>query len=79
MNRINEIWKIAFAIASIILLFLLAFQSMTEYSRIETNWNYQDSIYTLNQDIDQLKKIIENERNNYIDFINTSNDSMCTK
>lgn len=79
MKKIEKIWKVAFAIASIILLFLIAFQSVSEYSRIETNWNYQDSIYTLNKDIEHLKQIIENERSNYNNIITTSSDGICTK
>lgn len=79
MKQIERIWKVAFAIASIILLFLLAFQSITEYSRIETNWNYQDSIYILNHDIEQLKKIIQHERDIYNNFITTMPDSIYAK
>lgn len=79
MNKIERIWKVAFAIASVILLFLIAFQSVSEYSRIETNWNYQDSIYTLNKDIEHLKQIIENERSNYNNIITTGSDGICTK
>lgn len=79
MNKIDRIWKLAFAIASVILLFLIAFQSVSEYSRIESNWNYQDSIYILNQDIEHLKQIIENERINYNNIITTGSSDMCTK
>ncbi len=76
MKTINRIWKITFAFASICLLMLLILQASSEIHRVERLIMYQDSVSTLNHDIQELKNTIENERNNYQLLLDAIPDSI---
>ena len=73
---INRIWKYTFAFASICLLILLIFQASSEIHRVEKIITFQDSLTTLNVEIQDLKSIIENEKANYDNLINNLPDSL---
>ena len=76
MKTINRIWKITFAFASICLLMLLILQAGSEIHRVERLIMYQDSVSTLNRDIQELKNTIENERINYQLLLDAIPDSI---
>jgi len=76
MKKLNRIWKITFAFASICLLMLLILQASSEIHRVERLIMYQDSVSTLNRDIQELKNTIENERINYQRLLDAIPDSI---
>jgi len=76
MKKLNRIWKITFAFASICLLMLLILQAGSEIHRVERLIMYQDSVSTLNRDIQELKNTIENERINYERLLDAIPDSI---
>ena len=76
MKTLNRIWKITFAFASICLLMLLILQASSEMHRVERLIMYQDSVSTLNHDIQELKNTIENERINYKRLLDAIPDSI---
>lgn len=79
MKKLERIWQILFVIATLCLVFLLSFQSLSEYKKISQLHYYQDSIQLLNTQILELETIIKNERDNYNNyFINDNTDSCCS-
>ena len=76
---IDRIWKYTFAFATICVVILLSIQSVSEVHRYEQISTMQDSIIRLDIKIQELKNIIENERDNYNNLIESIPDSMWTK
>ncbi len=75
---IDKIWKYTFAFATICVVILLSIQSVSEVHRYEKIQVMQDSVYTLNTKILELKNTIEDERANYDMLINALPDSVFT-
>ena len=76
---IDRIWKYTFAFATICVVILLSIQSVSEVHRYQQISTMQDSIIRLDIKIHELKNIIENERDNYNNLIQSIPDSMWTK